>query len=101
MKLIHDNGYSNEEKLAFKEIIFSNVIQSMKVILDAMKMLNIALANSSNEALAKTILDLPAQFEGDTLPSDLAKAIKTLWADAGVLACFTRSNEFQLNDSAK
>jgi len=27
MKLIHDGGYSKEEREAFKEIIFSNTVQ--------------------------------------------------------------------------
>ncbi|KAJ1673823.1 guanine nucleotide-binding protein subunit alpha, partial [Spiromyces aspiralis] len=30
MKLIHDGGYSREERESFKEIIFSNTIQSMR-----------------------------------------------------------------------
>ncbi|CAB5395509.1 unnamed protein product [Rhizophagus irregularis] len=32
MKLIHDGGYSPEERESFKEIIFSNTVQSMRVI---------------------------------------------------------------------
>lgn len=36
MKLIHDDGYSLDEREAFKEIIFSNTVQSMRVILEAM-----------------------------------------------------------------
>ncbi|KAJ2654375.1 guanine nucleotide-binding protein subunit alpha, partial [Coemansia sp. RSA 1285] len=30
MKLIHDGGYSQEERESFKEVIFSNTIQSMR-----------------------------------------------------------------------
>ena len=102
MKLIHDGGYNKEEKEAFKEIIFSNIIQSMRVILEAMKMLGVGLGNAgANEAYSKTILELPGQIEGDSFPADLATAIKNLWADSGVQECFKRSNEYQLNDSAK
>ncbi|KAJ2370183.1 guanine nucleotide-binding protein subunit alpha, partial [Coemansia sp. RSA 2611] len=36
MKLIHDGGYSHEERESFKEVIFSNTIQSMRVLLEAM-----------------------------------------------------------------
>jgi len=43
MKLIHDNGYSEEEKIAFREIIFSNTVQSMRVILEAMQNMGISL----------------------------------------------------------
>jgi len=39
----------------------------------------------------------------DTEPfsEDLLAAMKRLWQDAGVQECFSRSNEYQLNDSAK
>jgi hypothetical protein len=35
MKIIHLNGFSEEEKKGFKEIIHSNVITSMKALLEA------------------------------------------------------------------
>ena len=39
----------------------------------------------------------------DTEPfsDELLQAMKRLWADSGVQQCFQRSNEYQLNDSAK
>ncbi|KAM3180530.1 hypothetical protein ACTXT7_016105, partial [Hymenolepis weldensis] len=39
----------------------------------------------------------------DTEPfsDELLQAMKRLWADPGVQQCFQRSNEYQLNDSAK
>jgi len=45
MKLIHDSGYTKEDRNSFKEIIFSNTIQSMRVIVEAMETLGIKLAN--------------------------------------------------------
>ncbi|KAJ2708937.1 guanine nucleotide-binding protein subunit alpha, partial [Coemansia spiralis] len=46
MKLIHDGGYSQEERESFKEVIFSNTIQSMRVLLEAMDTLHIALEST-------------------------------------------------------
>ena len=39
----------------------------------------------------------------DTEPfePELLEAMKRLWTDSGVQTCFNRSNEYQLNDSAK
>lgn len=39
----------------------------------------------------------------DTEPfsEELLTAMKRLWQDTGVQECFSRSNEYQLNDSAK
>ena len=50
----------------------------------------------------KLVMDVVARME-DTEPfsDELLAAMKRLWADAGVQECFSRSNEYQLNDSAK
>lgn len=101
MKLIHDNGYSQEEKEAFKEIIFSNTVQSMRVILEAMQNMGISLQYPENHQNMAIIMDLPNQIEAEVFPPEVANAVKSLWADAGVQACYERSREYQLNDSAK
>ncbi|XP_074646683.1 guanine nucleotide-binding protein G(o) subunit alpha isoform X2 [Tubulanus polymorphus] len=51
---------------------------------------------------AKMVLDVISRME-DTEPfsEELLAAMKRLWADSGVQECFGRSNEYQLNDSAK
>ncbi|EPS43204.1 hypothetical protein H072_2805 [Dactylellina haptotyla CBS 200.50] len=100
MKLIHEGGYSRDEKESFKEIIFSNTVQSMRVILEAMETLELPLADSRSEYHVQTIFMQPAQIEGDVLPPEVANAIKCLWEDKGVQQCFDRSREYQLNDSA-
>ncbi len=43
MKLIHHGGYTEQERESYKEIIFSNTIQSMRAILEAMPQLDISL----------------------------------------------------------
>jgi len=101
MKLIHEGSYSRDERDSFKEIIFSNTVQSMRVILEAMESLELPLANGASEYHVQTIFMQPTQIEGDSLPSDVGKAIEALWSDAGVQQCFQRSREYQLNDSAK
>ncbi|CAG8578594.1 3714_t:CDS:2 [Funneliformis mosseae] len=101
MKLIHDGGYSPEEKESFKEIIFSNTVQSMKVIVKAMDTMGIHYKVEMNQKYATTISSLPDQIEGDHLPQDIAIAIKSLWADQGIQEAFSRSREYQLNDSAQ
>jgi len=101
MKLIHDSGYTQEEREAYKEIIFSNTVQSMRVILEAMDAMSISLEHAENSSHKAVILGLPSQIESDVFPADAAVAVKALWQDSGVLACFARSREYQLNDSAK
>ena len=50
----------------------------------------------------KMVFDVIQRME-DTEPfsEELLAAMKRLWADSGGQECFGRSNEYQLNDSAK
>ncbi|KAJ8123466.1 hypothetical protein ONZ43_g600 [Nemania bipapillata] len=101
MKLIHEGGYSRDERESFKEIIFSNTVQSMRVILEAMETLELPLEDQRMEYHVQTIFMQPAQIEGDVLPPEVGNAIEALWKDRGVQECFKRSREYQLNDSAR
>ena len=51
MKLIHDTGYSKEDRDSYKEIIFSNTIQSMRVIIEAMEKLEIPLGDPAHKVV--------------------------------------------------
>jgi len=99
MKLIHHGGYTEQERESYKEIIFSNTIQSMRAILEAMPQLDISLS-PQNDARRAVILSLPPQIESDVLPGDVADSVRGLWRDPGVREAVNRSREFQLNDSA-
>lgn len=101
MKLIHDGGYSRDEREAFKEIIFSNTVQSMRVILEAMENMGVSHSSSQNRHHSSIILELPPQIERDSLPVEVTLALKSLWKDENLLSVFERSREYQLNDSAK
>ncbi|KAI8052651.1 guanine nucleotide binding protein, alpha subunit [Thamnidium elegans] len=101
MKLIHDGGYSRDEREAFKEIIFSNTVQSMRVIIEAMENMGVAYAFAQNRHHSAIILDLPSQIERESLPADVTLALKSLWKDEHLQSVFDRSREYQLNDSAK
>jgi guanine nucleotide-binding protein G(o) subunit alpha len=48
------------------------------------------------------VMDVVSRME-DTEPfsEELLAGMKRLWTDVGVQQCFARSNEYQLNDSAK
>lgn len=101
MKLIHDSGYSRDERESFKEIIFSNTIQSMRVILEAMDTMGIPLADANNGRFSRIVLGLPSQIEAECLPAEVGQAVRALWADPNVQVTFSRSREYQLNDSAR
>lgn len=49
MKLIYAQGFSKTEKLEWKPVVFNNVVQSMRVIFDAMSDYSIEFENKDNE----------------------------------------------------
>jgi guanine nucleotide-binding protein G(i) subunit alpha len=99
MKLIHHGGYNEQERESYKEIIFSNTIQSMRAILEAMPTLDIALS-PQNDARRSVVMSLQGQMEGEYMPRDVNDAVRGLWNDPGVREAVRRAREFQLNDSA-
>lgn len=93
-------SYTPEERESYKEIIYSNTVQSMHVILDAMDMMGIDFGAQGADRdrmreRANVIMGLPHQIEGEALDGEVTDAIKGLWADEGVRRCFKRSREFQ------
>ena len=90
MTLIHGGGYNKDQKEAFKEIIFSNVVQSMRVVLEAMEKLKIPLGDPENKPHQTLISESSAQIEDRDLPEKITKAIKNLYNDKGVQECIIR-----------
>ncbi len=50
MKLIYAQGFSKNEKMEWKPVVFTNVVQSFRLIFDAMNDLGIKFENPDNEA---------------------------------------------------
>ena len=68
MKIIHMDGYSKEDFEQYREVVYSNTIQSLATIIRAMETLNVPFGESSRERdagmgkLAVAVADW-AQFE--------------------------------------
>ena len=100
MKLIHYGGYSQEERDEFKEIIYSNTVQSMRVILEAMETMQVSLENQAvGNRYRDIVCALPIQVQ--SLSAEVTEAIRYLWKDKNLLSVYDRNQEYQLNDSAK
>jgi len=101
MKIIHMDGYSKEDFEQYREVVYSNTIQSLATIIRAMEMLDVPFGHPGCQRDASMVLDIISRM-ADTEPFEpkLLDAMKRLWMDDGVQACFNQSNEYQLNDSA-
>ncbi|KAL3311371.1 hypothetical protein Ciccas_010046 [Cichlidogyrus casuarinus] len=100
MKIIHGDGYPEEERREYIPIIFANVVQSMMCIVKAMESLGIQSDDTSMRQQATTVENNMKAAEEGTITAELKKALTLLWADEAVQACYARSKEYQLNDSA-
>eukprot|EP00007_Cunea_sp_BSH-02190019_P002334 CAMPEP_0174232278 /NCGR_PEP_ID=MMETSP0417-20130205/2605_1 /TAXON_ID=242541 /ORGANISM="Mayorella sp, Strain BSH-02190019" /LENGTH=336 /DNA_ID=CAMNT_0015310297 /DNA_START=75 /DNA_END=1082 /DNA_ORIENTATION=+ len=96
MKIIHLNGFTDQERETYASIIFQNCIGSMSALVQAAAELDIEIS-AENKAAAQRIVNLG---DAEPMTPEIANDIKALWADEGIKETFDRSAEFQLNDSA-
>ncbi|EFX01247.1 g-protein alpha subunit [Grosmannia clavigera kw1407] len=99
MKLIYSQGFSNNEKLEWKPVIFANIVQSFRVIADAMQEMDVDFEHKENESNMALVLRELEVSASDPLPTDYLEPIKELWVDAGVRHAITKGNEFALHDN--
>ncbi|TGZ73113.1 hypothetical protein CRM22_001714 [Opisthorchis felineus] len=99
MKIIHQNGYSKEECMKYRPVVFNNTVQSMMAILRGMEHLDISFANEERNTDAMLVLSF-ANTDVTEFSRELSLALMRLWCDPGVQTAVSRSREFQLNDSA-
>ncbi|XP_038171348.1 guanine nucleotide-binding protein G(t) subunit alpha-3 [Arvicola amphibius] len=100
MKIIHKNGYSKQECMEFKAVIYSNTLQSILAIVKAMTALGIDYVNPGSAEDKQQLHAMANTLEDGDMTPQLAEVIKRLWGDPGIQACFERASEYQLNDSA-
>jgi GTPase SAR1 family protein len=93
MKIIHLQGFTEEERLSYKAVIYSNLIGSMRSLVVACEMLDFAIQD-------KAAADLVQTTDTTAVSEEVAQAIKTLWREDAVQKAFAKQNQFQLNDSA-
>lgn len=97
MKIIHLSGFTEEERLAYKNVVFHNVIRPAQTLIEQARMRDVPLRNPEAVDLINSI-----NLHGNSInyTPALAQAITAVWADPGIKEVFNRSNEFQLDDCA-
>jgi len=102
MKLIHEGGYNVQELRAFRAIVYNNVGQSIKMLVDASENLHVPLVEEENEANKLLIRELPDQTGQEHFSAPMVAAIKAVWADPGIQEVLKRAGrDFYLIDSAQ
>jgi GTPase SAR1 family protein len=96
IKLIYGGDFTDAEKLHMKEVIFENVVYSLRSLLDAANSNNITLKDETN-ALAAPFLEGSSITIDAKLGADIAK----IQNDPAFKTIFEKYNTFHLIDSAE
>ncbi|CAL4062982.1 unnamed protein product [Meganyctiphanes norvegica] len=99
-KIIHESGFSEDECVQYKPIVYANTVQSLITIINAMGMLTIQFTDLQNNEAAQHFFILAKESGEGNLTTEMTALMKMLWKDEGLQQCFKRSSEYQLNDSA-
>ncbi|KAL6074112.1 Guanine nucleotide-binding protein G(i) subunit alpha-2 [Balamuthia mandrillaris] len=100
MQIIHKNGFSEEELLLQKPVIFSNIIDSTQKLIRGVERFEDTKLDSSLEEAAENVLAIDLAENIDLTP-ELVRDIKALWDDPAIQHAFDNSSAFQLNDSTE
>ena len=102
MKMHHQNGFHDSERMEMVIEIRKNVREAVITVLKAMDVIEpgLKLDNEENNGRAEWLLKY-ATCNDFEYPHEFYDHVNALWHDRGFLHCYQRSNEYQLIDSAK
>lgn len=98
MKILHKNGFTEEEEQQARELSYRNTMESIQTLCRACADLSIKYDSPENNSTANAILEVDRN--DGTIKYELRENIAKLWNDGGVQKAFSRANEFHLLDSA-
>uniref|UniRef100_A0A0N4ZU90 Guanine nucleotide-binding protein subunit alpha n=1 Tax=Parastrongyloides trichosuri TaxID=131310 RepID=A0A0N4ZU90_PARTI len=100
MRIIHGQGYSEEDKRQHIRLVFQNVFMAMQSMIRAMDTLGIPYGNEDSEDKANVVRAI--DYENVTsFEEPYVSYIKDLWEDSGIQEAYDRRREYQLTDSTK
>ena len=97
MRLIHDVHFSPQEFEFYRQLVFSNITQGMKQVLEAFEDMELQLPEEM-EPYAQMLEEPPDVKDGQPFPSDYYEPLKLLWESPVVRKAWSRGNEAALPD---
>ncbi|KAK4054967.1 guanine nucleotide-binding protein subunit alpha [Microbotryomycetes sp. JL221] len=93
--------YTPAERLSYREVIYTNAIQSMQAVIKAFETLSIKLDSNELVQISQQILQVDQDSDqSGRINPELIQGIWTLWNNETTKQVVNQSNRFQLNDSA-
>ena len=101
MKIIHQNGYTQEERALYRLTIYKNLIDCMKALIAAMEQFEIQSDSQEIRDYVEYMTEYNVDPDPDTpLEGKVAEAVHAIWKDPVAAKTMERQSEFYLMDSA-
>ncbi len=101
MKIIHQNGYTVDERALYRLTIYKNLIDCAKALIGAMRQFGIEPMTPENVEYSDYLLDYQVDPDPNTpLNTKVGVAVTSLWKDGSIATLLERQSEFYLMDSA-
>ena len=96
MKILHASGFSTDDRMSYRNVLFGNAIENMLSLISGADMLGITLQerDAADEVLKYDDFD-PEDF------LELHAVIQTCWNDPGIQESYEQRSKFQLVDNCQ
>ncbi|CAJ0950258.1 unnamed protein product, partial [Mesorhabditis belari] len=103
MRILHNNGFTEEELEQQKIVVYNNTVNAMGSLLKAMQNYQRPFSNKEREKDARVVLEvIKSGRESEPFTSDVAVALRNLWGDENVKNAYEEKRlEYHLHESSK
>ncbi|KAF7638753.1 hypothetical protein Mgra_00001834 [Meloidogyne graminicola] len=103
MRILHSDGFAEEELLQQRSVVYSNTVHAMEELLRGMNLYKIGFTEPKRMEDARIVMEtIRNEEESEPFSDELAAAMKRLWNDPALNThTYSRRLEFHLHDSAK
>lgn len=107
LRIVYDNGYTEQEREEFKSIIYENVRRAVVQLIEGMEEMGLIFESDQlrTEDFSRELLEdsnYTDDNENSTLSiQDRVPLLTSFWKDSSVQKCYGQRNLFSIDDSAK
>jgi len=93
MKILYGQAWDSDEMASLKPVVFANVIQNMRLVLEYARSQNMDLGDDTDKA--KRFLEFPEDME---INEDVGGIVKALWVNPVITQAWEQRSHFQVLD---
>jgi len=98
MRLIHKVPFSSQEIESYRQLVFENLIQGLRYILEAMEVMDLKVAED-HIPYVDMVENAHDLRDGEPFPMAYYEPLKSLWNDSNVQQAYSRGNEAALPEN--